>query len=617
MKVSVILTSYNHEKFIEQSIESVLNQTFQDFEFIIVDDCSTDSSWEIISRYKKQYPEIIAIRHDYNWHGGVTEDTVRNYATGKYIALHHSDDIWELDKLEKQMQTMENTPECVAVFTNAKAIDDNGQDYSDENGFYYNLFKVENRSRQEWLNYFFYKGNCLCHPSILVRKDVYMEDGFFRKGLRQIPDFVKWIQICSKHEIYVLSEPLVKFRVHEAGKNASGMRAETQIRSTVELYLMLEEYAKIQDYEEFIAVFPEATEYCKKDYFIPEYALGKICTEFGVQPYTRIFGIGLLYKALNNSEKTDILKTVYNYRMQDFMLETGKYDIFGVLPNAFEQQRSIYVDTGDGFSAENVYCQKFTLSSLEAIDWKCEIKIDDNKQVKSLRFDPAEAVMIKNSIVSATINGIEVECTPSNSLTKKDNKDIFISLDPIYIIDIPESLQNEKQLVVSIVGDIERLVDDEITNVVSEVIYEKRDTIYEYQAKLLEKEEELRVAFYAQRDLNGEVERLTREMSTEVERLTREYDVLLNAYNNQVQQNVDLTDKYLGIEKSHASLTEEHAYLLKSHVSLAEEQAYLLKSHVSLTETHADLLKSYQQLNSELDEVKQHWMYRIMKKKKS
>ena len=158
MKVSVILTSYNHENFIKESIESVLNQTYNDIEFIIVDDCSIDSSWEIICKYKEQNPEIITIRHEYNWHGGTVADVVENYATGEYIALHHSDDVWELDKLEKQVHAMKDTLNCVAVFTNAKAIDDKGNDYSDENGFYFNLFQVENRSRQEWLNYFFYKG---------------------------------------------------------------------------------------------------------------------------------------------------------------------------------------------------------------------------------------------------------------------------------------------------------------------------------------------------------------------------------------------------------------------------------------------------------------------------
>ncbi|MBQ7943974.1 MAG: glycosyltransferase [Lachnospiraceae bacterium] len=582
MKISVILTSYNHEKFIAQSIESVLNQTYQDFEFIIVDDCSTDSSWEIISRYKEKYPQIKVIRHDYNWHGGTVEDTIRNYATGDYIALHHSDDVWDENKLQMQITEMENNPGCAAVFTNAKAIDDNGEDYSDENGFYYNLFQVENRSRYEWLNYFFYNGNCLCHPSILIRKDIYEEDGFFRKGLRQIPDFVKWIQVCRKHEIRVLAEPLVKFRVHEAGKNASGMRAETQIRSTIELYLMLEEYAKIKEYDEFISVFPEETEYCVKDFFIPEYALGRICTKPNLQPYTRIYGISLLYQVLNDSAKADVIKNVYHYTMQDFMDENGKYDIFGILPEAFEQQRSIYVDTGNGFNTDEVYHQKFTLGDSEIVDWKCEIKVESGKQIRRLRFDPAESVMIKNTIISITINGNKVECIPTNALVKKDGKDIFVSLDPIYEIEMHGEFQKDEQIVLSIVGEIERLTDDEIANVVSDMVYEKRDAIYECQAKLLEKEnvireyqtnllekenviqeervnllkkeEELREAFCVQRNLQAEFDCITRE-----------HDELLNAYNNMVNQNTELTEKY-------------------------------------------------HQLVDELEEIKQHWMYRVFKK---
>ena len=157
MKISVILTSYNHEKYIRQSIESVLNQTYRNFEFIIVDDCSTDSSWNIICEYQEKYPSIITIRHDYNWHGGTVEDIVKNVATGDYIALHHSDDVWELDKLKKQVSAMNEHPECVAIFTNARAIAEDGSLYQDRAGFYYNLFQTKNRSRQELLNYYFYK----------------------------------------------------------------------------------------------------------------------------------------------------------------------------------------------------------------------------------------------------------------------------------------------------------------------------------------------------------------------------------------------------------------------------------------------------------------------------
>ena len=493
MKITVILTSYNHEKFIKQSIDSVLNQTYQNFEFIIVDDCSSDSSWDIICEYKKKYPQIITIRHEYNWRGGTVEDVVKNHATGDYIALHHSDDIWDQDKLQKQVDAMQSVPGCVAVFTNAEAIDDDGNKYADENGFYYNLFQTKNRSRQEWLNYFFYQGNCLCHPSILIRKDIYEEDGFFRKGLRQIPDFVKWIQVCRKHEIYVLSEALVKFRVHAAGKNASGMRAETQIRSTVELFLMLDEYAQIKKQEEFLKVFPEAAPYCRQEAFIPEYALGRICTQENMQPYTRLYGVELLYHVLNDPAKAELLKVYYQYTMQDLMEHNGKYDVFGILPEAFEQMRTIYLDTGNGYNADEMHCQKFTLGNVESFEWMCQIELEEGRRLKALRFDPVEGVMTKVRLDKVLVNGVETSWIAENALCDAEDKQIFVNLDPIYAITIPEQEEVTGQIEIVISGEVERLTNDEINQVVTRIMYEKRDTIYDYQKKLYETEETLRV----------------------------------------------------------------------------------------------------------------------------
>lgn len=484
MKISVIITSYNYEKFLRESIESVLNQTYKEFELIIVDDCSTDSSWDIICEYKSKHPEIITIRHEYNWGTNIVMDTVRNYASGEYIALNSSDDIWEKDKLEKQVEVMKSKPNCVAVFTNARAIDDSGSPYMDRNGFYYELFQTENRTRQEWLRYFFYKGNCLCHPSILIRKDVYAENDFFPKGLKQIPDFVKWIRICKKYEIYVIPDTLLKFRIHDAGKNVSGMRAETQIRSTVELFLMLNEYVAIRDRQEFLKVFPEALANCKEEAFIPEYALARICMQDNLQPYTRLFGINLMYGILNDSSKAKIIEEEYQYTARDFMDENGRYDIFKILPKAFEQMRSIYVDRGEGFQAREVYCQQYTMGEMEHFEWKCEIQGEDGTAVKKLRFDPAEGIMVKVCLHKVMVNEQAVEWHAENALCSKDGMQIFVNLDPIYEISIPEQDNISGNLQVRIEGDIYRLIDDEISSFVSEEMYAWRDMIYCAKAEL-------------------------------------------------------------------------------------------------------------------------------------
>ena len=558
MKITVVLTSYNHEKFLAQSIESVLGQTYKDFEFIIVDDCSQDSSWDIICRYKEKYPQIVTVHHSYNWHGGSVDDIVKNYATGDYIALHHSDDIWEPDKLQKQVNVLEEHPEYSVVFTNAVAIDDNGEPYHDENGFYYRLFSVQNKTRFQWLNHFFYQGNCLCHPSILVRKDVYEEDDFFRKGLQQIPDYVKWIQICKRHEIYVLPDSLVKFRIHNEGKNTSGMRADTQIRSTVELYLMLQEYVEIQDREEFLTIFPQAQEYCTKEFFSAEYAFGRICTEEGMPPYTRLFGIQLLYKVLNDPAQAEVIRTEFGYTHQFFKKENGKYDIFGILPKSFEQRRTIYIDYGDGYDSENSFSESFTLGQNETYEMKLQLTAEEGKVIRGIRFDPAEGVMLACKIERAAVNNAVLEIQPQNALCSRDGMDVFVDLDPRYSVEIPAEVKAEGETEIIISGEIKRITDDELDQAVMSEMYKKRDMIYMYQGKVQAAEDEKWQLVAEREQLAVEKEQLTGEklqLTAEKEQLIMEKEQLTGDKIQLMADKEQLENYSAGLEKNNAELT--------------------------------------------------------------
>jgi Glycosyltransferases involved in cell wall biogenesis len=124
-KVSVVLTSYNHEKYIKEAIDSVLNQTYTDFELIIWDDASTDNSWNIINCYNDK--RIIKFRNEYNRRAVYAiNNSISEVAKGEYIAIHHSDDVWEPAKLKKQVEFLDNNQGCGAVFTAASIIDDNG-----------------------------------------------------------------------------------------------------------------------------------------------------------------------------------------------------------------------------------------------------------------------------------------------------------------------------------------------------------------------------------------------------------------------------------------------------------------------------------------------------------
>ena len=123
-KVSVILTSYNHAAYIAAAIESVLNQTFTDFELLIIDDGSKDNSREIIKRFDD--PRIKTFLYAENRGPVLAIRDAVNSARGKYIAVHHSDDLWALDKLDKQVKFLDANPNYAACFTLVEFVDERG-----------------------------------------------------------------------------------------------------------------------------------------------------------------------------------------------------------------------------------------------------------------------------------------------------------------------------------------------------------------------------------------------------------------------------------------------------------------------------------------------------------
>ncbi len=323
-RVLVTLTSYNHEKYIRTAIESVLNQTFKDFLLLIYDDASTDNSWEIINSYKD--PRIHAMRNETNQAGNFFQITPKNIP-GEFIAVHHSDDSWEPTKLEKQIEIMDKFPDIAAVFTHVQIIDEEGNPFSDKNNFYYEVFDQPNRSRYEWLNHFFYNGNALCHPSLLLRANC-IADLKLVKGLAQLPDFDRWIQLCFKHEIFVIQEKLTFFRVRAQEANVSGDRPETRIRWPFEYLQAIKQYRNIPDVDELIKIFPQANEYINDQNPDHLYALGMLSVETGTNAAIKLFGLDLLFKAINDPSRAQQLKKHYNFDTKAFTKLTAQNDVF-------------------------------------------------------------------------------------------------------------------------------------------------------------------------------------------------------------------------------------------------------------------------------------------------
>ena len=214
---------YNHEKYIGFAIQSVLDQTFHDFEIIILDNGSTDSSLSIINSFKDKR---ISVKHiDNNQQSTYAGNDCIERSSGKYIALLCSDDIWEPSKLEKQVAHLDNNKNTGAVFTRVQPINQKGRHINSKNNPYHKQFNLQpNRTRQEWLSFMFYSSNhSFSCSSALVRKECFEKLGLMDIRSRQIQDFLFWIDVCINYEVFILDEKLTKIRFFSNKSNLSGL----------------------------------------------------------------------------------------------------------------------------------------------------------------------------------------------------------------------------------------------------------------------------------------------------------------------------------------------------------------------------------------------------------
>ena len=430
-KVSVVLLSYNHANYISKAIESVLNQTFTDFEFLIADDGSKDNSCEIIKNFNDK--RIKFFPHKINRGPLTILAECLKMARGKYIAIHHSDDAWKADKLKKQVDFLENHKDYLACFTWVEIIDEDGVSYELSPGnHYYKVFDQENRSREQWLHDLFFSGNCFCHPSVLLRnyKTLY-KDLYGVMGLWQLPDYSAWIRLLLRSNVYVLKERLTQFRLFRRNKiNTSAERPDTVIRSEMELYRILAEYRKISDPEEFLKIFPEATQYVIDGKFLPQYALAKILQNSNGAT-RNLLALDILFELINDEKTAKDLSEWYGYNDKTFVKENAAPNIFRMENDMKFINSSLYFDVGTGFSEKN--CLSSMIYVQKDGNFFAEFLIPDEK-IFALRFDPVENEPIAMKIISIKINGKNCNFSAVQPFFEKNDYQIFATYDPQYIL---------------------------------------------------------------------------------------------------------------------------------------------------------------------------------------
>ncbi|MBN9124480.1 MAG: glycosyl transferase [Nitrosospira sp. 56-18] len=236
--VSVIMAAYNHAQFVEQAINSVLEQEGIDFEFLIADDGSADKTGEVIASINDE--RVTFFPSEINRGACVVTNELIERAAGEFIAVINSDDYWPTqDKLAYQVKILRDNPDIGACFGRANYIDKNGQPIHKSLLPSGTIFDQENRSQGQWLRKFFYFGNCICHPTILIRKSCYQEIGMYNNRLRQLPDYDMWIRLVKRYPIFISERELINFRI-SPGDSVSSQTVKNSVRIINEHFLISE-----------------------------------------------------------------------------------------------------------------------------------------------------------------------------------------------------------------------------------------------------------------------------------------------------------------------------------------------------------------------------------------
>ncbi len=324
--VSIILTLYNGEKFIRQTIENIIAQTYTRWELIVVNDASTDRSSEIVHSFSD--PRIRVIDLPENGHVSMAHRAGDREARGKYIAIQDKDDLWDETKLEKQVNWMETHPETGACFTLVKVIDQNGESVDDPQ--IDNLFIAPNRSRADWLHELLTTGNHLANPSVMIRKSVLDDVGLFHPAFLQLHDYELWLRIALKYDFYVIQEKLYYYRRFEGNGSISEKNVSNNRRTFFEYAWCVSHTIMVMEPKLFKSVFRDELRNknvdtdlgirCEKALLLASDRLVTSCRVYAFEMFESLF---------RDPEAIRVLKEEYGFTQHDIYRMTGKPILYG------------------------------------------------------------------------------------------------------------------------------------------------------------------------------------------------------------------------------------------------------------------------------------------------
>ena len=206
-KITVLMPVYNGERYLKEAIESILNQTFTDFEFLIIDDGSTDNSLNIIKQYATKDSRIRLVIHKQNKKIVPTLNEGLKLAKGKYIARMDCDDISMPARIEEEINFLENHQDYIMV----------GSDYIIINEFAKKLFYYAAFPNYETIKVALSVTSCFAHGSVMYKKRSVLAVNGYNSKIHDAEDFELWTRLIKIGKFANIPKPLFKYRMNYSG----------------------------------------------------------------------------------------------------------------------------------------------------------------------------------------------------------------------------------------------------------------------------------------------------------------------------------------------------------------------------------------------------------------
>ena len=228
-RVSISVPCYNYAHYLQDAVQSILNQSFRDWEAITIDDASTDSTWEVMQGFRD--PRIVCVRHTQNKGNIVTFNLAIARSSGEYVAILSADDLYRPNFLKRTVEMLEAHPDAGMVYTGWEMVDARGRTIREVTSMPHAQDGVYDELPSLLLG---------CHIpqcGTLVRRRVLDQVGVYDPTLIRAGDWDLWLRIARRYKVAFVSEALYQYRRH--GGNMS-VDPGTLLRTEQELNLILE-----------------------------------------------------------------------------------------------------------------------------------------------------------------------------------------------------------------------------------------------------------------------------------------------------------------------------------------------------------------------------------------